>query len=595
MLRIGLLSLLVTLPLFAQTTLRDAGAQRLLLMGAAADSDEFGEPNRLDEPDYAATLGTQYSMLEPENAMKWNPIHPLQDTYNFEPGDNLAAFGATHNMKVRGHNLCWGVYNPDWVNNLAQTASPATMSGVLQDHITTVVSHYKGQVFAWDVVNEAVSDSASGTGTDLKDSIWYDQPGIGLSGTGFIEQAFRWARAADPAALLFYNDYNIEDTGPKFDAVYNMLSDFVSRGVPINGLGIQMHIDTGGYPSSSGLAQNIQRVAALGLQVHITEMDVRIPVDTNGIASSADLQAQADTYQRILTVCIQNPKCTAFQTWGFTDKYSWIPSTFQGLGAALPFDAMYQAKPAVNSIVAALQSVPPVLDAGSIVNAASYHAGAVAPGEIVTIFGVNDGPAALAGAQFDNNHRLSSNLGGTQVFFDGVPAPFIYSLAGQASVIVPFEVAGEQSTVVQYEYNGVKSNSVTVQVTAAAPGVFALNAAGSGQGIVLNNADYSINSTSNPLAAGAVALILATGGGTVMGGSQDGALAPGAANQTLQVTATVGGVPATVIYGGTAPGEVNGVLQVDLYVPSGLASGPQPVVLTVGGVSSQDGITMVVK
>jgi endo-1,4-beta-xylanase len=141
-----------------------------------------------------------------------------------------------------------------------------------------------------------------------------------LTGTGYIEQAFRWAHAADPDALLFYNDYGIEDAGPKFDAVYNMVQDFVSRGVPIHGVGFQMHIDTGGYPSTAGLTQNIQRLNALGIQAQITEMDVRLPVDANGNPSPDSLQAQAMTYQRILTVCLQMPNCTAFQTWGFTDQ-----------------------------------------------------------------------------------------------------------------------------------------------------------------------------------------------------------------------------------------------------------------------------------
>src|SRR5205807_873953 len=116
------------------------------------------------------------------------------------------------------------------------------------------------------VVNEAVSDSPTGTATDLRDSIWYNQPGIGLTGTGYIEQAFRWAHDADPNALLFYNDYSIEAPGRKFQAVYNMVKDFVSRGVPIHGVGLQMHLDTGGYPNSAGLAQNIQQLTALGLQ-----------------------------------------------------------------------------------------------------------------------------------------------------------------------------------------------------------------------------------------------------------------------------------------------------------------------------------------
>src|SRR5262249_16758871 len=153
-----------------------------------------------------------------------------------------------------------------------------------------VMAHYKGQVFAWDVVNEAVSDVQTGTGIALRDSIWYNKPGIGMTGTGYIEQAFRWSHAADPSALLFYNDYNIESPGAKFNAVYTMVKDFVERGVPIHGVGIQMHIDTSGYPSSAGLAQNIRQLTGLGLQVHITEMDVRLRVDSSGGASAADLQ-----------------------------------------------------------------------------------------------------------------------------------------------------------------------------------------------------------------------------------------------------------------------------------------------------------------
>ncbi len=560
----------------AQTTLRQAGSERALLMGAAADADEFGQSNRLTIPAYAATLGSQYSMLEAENAMKWNPIHPTQETYNFVPGDKLVAFAQANQMQVRGHNLCWYSFNPTWVTNLAATATPATMSAVLQDHITTVVSHYKGQVFAWDVVNEAMAD---GGASGLRNSIWYNQPGIGLSGTGYIEQAFRWAHDADPNALLFYNDYSIESPGAKFTAVYNMVKDFVARGVPIHGVGLQMHLDASGFPSTAGLTQNIQMLTALGLQVHITEMDVRIPVDANGNASAANLQAEAQTYQRILTVCLQNPGCTAFQTWGFTDQYSWIPGSYPGFGAALPFDKDYQPKPAFNAMIDALQTTPPTLSAKAIVNAASYIGGGVAPGEIVTIFGVNDGPAALVGAQFDAHHLVASNLGGAQVLFDGVAAPLIYAEAGQVSAIVPYEVAGKTQTAVQYVYNVVLSNSVTMPVVVAAPGIFAAYATGTGQAVTLPS-------------AGDVIQLLATGGGTVVGGATDGALAPAAGAQTQTVSATIGGMTAAVTYAGPAPGLVNGVMQVNLTVPAGLAPGPQPVTITVGGVSSQSRITV---
>jgi uncharacterized protein (TIGR03437 family) len=467
------------------------------------------------------------------------------------------------------------------------------MSAVLQDHITTVVTHYKGKVFAWDVVNEAVSDTQGSTGTALKDSIWYNQPGIGTTGTGYVEQAFRWAHAADPNALLFYNDYNIEDSGAKFNAVYAMVKDFVARGVPINGVGIQMHLPESGFPSTAGLTKNIQQLTALGLQVHITEMDVRIPVDSSGNATAADLQTQAQTYQRILTVCLQNPGCTAFQTWGFTDKHSWIPGSYPGFGAALPFDANYQPKPAFNSLISTLETVPPVLSSNAIVNAASYQGGAVAPGELVTIFQANLGPGTLVGAQLTSSGLVSSNLSGTQISFDGTAAPLIYALAGQVSAIVPYEVSGKQQTVVQYSYNSVVSNNVTLQVAPSAPAIFTQNASGSGPGLVLNGGT-SLNTAANPAAGGSVIALLATGGGTTTSLSTDGALAPGIGNQTLPVSATIGGVPATVDYAGPAPGEVNGVMQVNLTVPSGM-TGAQPLVITVGGVASQGGVTVFVK
>ncbi len=559
----------------------------------AANADEFGIANRLNEAEYANTLASQFNMLEPENAMKWNPIHPSQDAYNFGPADKLVTFAASHGMRVRGHTLLWHNGNPAWLTNFAKTATPAEMAAVLKSHIDMVMGHYRAQVFAWDVVNEAVSDSATALGTTLRDSIWNNQPGIGGSGTAFIEQAFGWAHEADPTALLFYNDFSIEGGGPKFQAVLTMAKDFVARGVPIHGIGLQMHLNNSGFPSTDALTETMRQITALGLQVHITEMDVRLML-ASGTASPADLQLQAQAYQRVLTVCLRNPGCTALQTWGLTDKYSWIPGFFPGFGAALPFDASYQPKIAVAALLDTLRSTPPQLLATSIVNAASYKAGAVAPGELITIFGANYGPGALVGAQLDANGLVASNLAGTQVLFDGVAAPFIYAVSGQVSVVVPYEVAGKQQTVVQYIFNGVKSNTVSIPVAASAPGVFAANATGRGPGLVLNS-DYSLNTESAPAAGGSVVQILATGGGAVKGGAANGALAVGAGEQTLAVTVTIGGVNAPVIYAGPAPGLVNGVMQVNAMVPAGLAPGPQPLLITVGGVRSDAGVTIAVK
>ncbi|MGO9230141.1 MAG: endo-1,4-beta-xylanase [Bryobacteraceae bacterium] len=607
-----------TAPLAAQTTLRQAASARGIPIGAAASADEYGETDPLTtNPNYVGILSTQYDMLEPGNAMKWDVTEPALNTYNFQPGDELVAFAQKYGMRVRGHNLCWYNQLPGWLTPYAKTASTAQMATLLQNHINTEVTHYAGKVFAWDVVNEAFSANSSGAAI-LGNSIWYNQPGIGigsgngdLTDTGYIEQAFRWAHAADPNALLFYNDYGIEGPGTKFTAVYNMVQDFVNRGVPINGVGFEMHLELDGYPSVTGLAQNMQALAALGIQVHITEMDVRLLVNSSDQPSTADLQTQAQIYQNIMTVCLQQPNCTAFQVWGVSYNDSWIrPSSpgyidpFPGYGAPLPFDYNYQPTPAFNALITALQTATPapVLKTTEVVNAAGYQGGSVAPGELVTIFGAgyDFGPATLVTDQLDSHGDFSTNLDGAQVLFDGAPSPMVYAVAGQVSAIVPFEVASEKQTAIQYRYNpgngSVASNMVTMPVAAAVPAIFALNASGTGPGAILNQ-DYSVNGASNPAAAGSEIQIFGTGGGAVTGGAMDGGIAPPLAGSlvTQPVTATIGGGNAQVDYAGPAPGLVNGVIQVNLTIPSGLTPGPQPVVITIGTAQSQAGITVAVQ
>src|SRR5262249_29645587 len=150
------------------------------------------------------------------------------------------------------------------------------LSSILEDHIRTVAGHFAGQVYAWDVVNEAFA----GNGT-LSNTIWYNTPGIGREGTGFIEQALRWAHEADPKALLFYNDFSAEGVNAKSDAIYAMAKDFKARGVPLDGIGFQMHLTTSNTPLSS-METNIRRFADLGMYVQFTELDVRLPVDSSG-------------------------------------------------------------------------------------------------------------------------------------------------------------------------------------------------------------------------------------------------------------------------------------------------------------------------
>ena len=285
-------------------------------------------------------------MLEAEDAMKWWVLRPDAADYDFRQGDELVRFAMAHQMKVRGHCLVWGRSNPEWLTQGHFTTRQ--LSRLLHEHIDRVMRHYAGQVFAWDVVNEALDENGK-----VRDSIWYNQPGIGFSehGTRYIEQAFRWARKAAPDALLFYNEAEGEGLNRKSDAIYAMVKNFKRQSIPIDGVGLQMHIPLIDADVTA-IAANIARLTALGVQVHITELDVSLPVDSGGKVRTDDLNRQAEVYRGIVRACLDNAGCTAIQTWGFTDKYSWIGSHSHGIrGQALPFDRAYQPKAAYRAIL----------------------------------------------------------------------------------------------------------------------------------------------------------------------------------------------------------------------------------------------------
>ena len=209
------------------------------------------------------------------------------------------------------------------------------------------MKHYAGQVFAWDVVNEALDENGQ-----LKDSPWYNQPGIGLSdkGTAYIEQAFRWAHEADPQALLFYNEAEGEGLNRKSDAIYAMVKDFKHRGVPIDGVGLQMHISQLDLDTAA-IAANIARLTALGSagSHHGTRRISALGLQRPG--RNTRTSSPSEVYRGVVRACLQSPGCTAIQTWGFTDKYSWIGSHSHGTrGAALPFDRAYKPKPAYDAM-----------------------------------------------------------------------------------------------------------------------------------------------------------------------------------------------------------------------------------------------------
>lgn len=221
----------------------------------------------------------------------------------------------------------------------------------------------------------------------------------------------------------------------------------------------------------------------------------------------------------------------------------------------------------------------------------------VCPGEIITIFGSGLGPSTLVGLQLDSRGYVSTSLAGTQVLFDGVAAPLLYTLAGQVSAVVPYAVTGKTSTQLQVRYQGQNSKSITIPVTSVVPGIFTIDASGKGPGAILNQ-DGTVNSAGNPAAVGSYVFVYATGEGQTAPGGIDGKPgdAPAPTPIAHPVTATVGGVDAQVQYAGGVPGLVAGVLQVNVLVPQGVATGDSvPIVLSMGGQSSQANVTLSIR
>ena len=327
------------------TTLRGLASSKGRSFGVAVDATFFGA----NPAAYDAVVAREFNLIVAGNVMKWSSIHrDSRYSYRWTNPDSMVAFALANGMKVRGHTLAWHQQNPAWLTST--TWDPETLKVVLKEHIDSVVGHYKGRILAWDVVNEAIND---GTGTlRVTGSPW--APTLGAS---YIDLAFKEARAVDPAALLFYNDYNLEFPGAKQDSAFAMISSMKARGIPIDGIGFQSHFqinaDGSGVPSKDALVGVFNRFAALGLKIHITELDIR--VRTPG-ATAAELTAQSQGFTNVTSACLAVSACEAIVVWGLNDGESWVPGTFPGYGQALLFDDSYGKKATYNAVSAALQT-----------------------------------------------------------------------------------------------------------------------------------------------------------------------------------------------------------------------------------------------
>jgi endo-1,4-beta-xylanase len=312
-----------------QKTLHELAAAQGKYFGSATDNPE------LPDAAYAAVLGSEFGQITPGNSMKWDATEPQQGRFTFAQGDVVADFGQEHGQSVRGHTLVWHSQLPSWVASLPS----AQVEGAMVNHIAEVAGHYRGAVDAWDVVNEPFNE----------DGTFRTSPFHNAMGTGYIATALRAAHAADPDAELYLNDYNIEGLGAKSDAMYNLVSDLIDEGVPLDGVGFQSHLAIQyGFPG--GMQQNLQRFADLGLDVAVTELDVRMELPSD----SAKLTTQAAYYQRVVEACLAVERCAGITVWDYTDKYSWVPSTFPGQGAANLYDENLRPKPAHAAVRLAL-------------------------------------------------------------------------------------------------------------------------------------------------------------------------------------------------------------------------------------------------
>ncbi|MBB5866765.1 endo-1,4-beta-xylanase [Allocatelliglobosispora scoriae] len=294
-------SLLLATTAEAATTLGASAAQTNRYFGAAVAAGRLGDAT------YAGILDREFTMITPENEMKWDATEPSQGSFRYTSADQIVAHAQAHGQRMRGHALVWHAQQPGWAQNMSGSA----LRNAMVNHITQVATHYRGKIYAWDVVNEAFADGGSGGRRDSN---------LQRTGNDWIEVAFRTARAADPGAKLCYNDYNTDGVNAKSTGIYNMVADFKNRGVPIDCVGFQSHL-TNGPPGD--YQANLQRFANLGVDVQITELD---------IAGSA----QATGYTTVTRACLAVTRCTGITVWGIRDTDSWRtgenPLLFDGSG-----------------------------------------------------------------------------------------------------------------------------------------------------------------------------------------------------------------------------------------------------------------------
>ncbi|MGD9994430.1 MAG: endo-1,4-beta-xylanase [Salinivirgaceae bacterium] len=294
---------------------------------------------------YTKKIIYNFNALTAGNEMKFYAIHPQPDVFALDDGDKLCYFGEQHGLLPRGHTLVWHAQLPSWLgagtsgyeNNNGYTRD--SLLSILKHHITTIVTHYKGRIKEWDVVNEPFEGDGS-----LRKSIWQQ-----VIGDEYIDSAFVWAHQADPDAILVLNEYGAEPWGTsKSNGMFNKIKSLVENGIPVHAAGFQCHA-TLGQSNFTMIKNNMERYHEIGVSCVITELDIRIPASQMGTQSAWD--AQAADYVNYVKLMTETDYCHGIVVWGFTDKYSWIPAhTNYTAGEACLFNDLLNPKPAYYAI-----------------------------------------------------------------------------------------------------------------------------------------------------------------------------------------------------------------------------------------------------
>ncbi len=330
--------------------LRAASNLRGILFGTAIKAGYLRQ--NVDNGQYDGEIKNNYQLVVPEGELKPRTIWQGENQYNFTDGDFL--LGAPNStgwvqqslMEIRGHNLVWAYdeWIPDWLLKEEANITSDKAKQLLSDYIHAVVGRYRGKILCWDVINEAIDDQNNTNPLNIKNSFWLRKLGV-----DYLKYAFQFAHEADPDVQLYYNEYLIETVGLKATRTINLINWLRSQGAIVHGVGLQYHINVSTtITPGDGHYQSAQQFIDNRLDIMVTELDVAIPTNGGYPVNPQDLQTQGVIYQSMLELVLHfSPNCKAMLTWGFTDRYSWIPGYHHDTeGAALPLDWLYLPKPA---------------------------------------------------------------------------------------------------------------------------------------------------------------------------------------------------------------------------------------------------------